>query len=48
MKKNKVKKASERRKGRDRRRKGAIDLIFSRMVARNVFPERRRGDRRGI
>jgi len=44
MKKKKT--AAERRKIRDRRRKGAVDLIYQRMVARSVLPERRKKDRR--
>ena len=41
-----VTKDAERRKGKDRRKKTPIDLIYSRMVARNILPERRKGDRR--
>ena len=39
-------KMSERRKKRDRRKKGAVDLIYSRLVSRKILPERRKGDRR--
>lgn len=46
MKKKKT--VAERRKAKDRRKKGAVDLIYQRMVARSVLPERRKKSRRKI
>ena len=42
----KAKAASERRRKKDRRKKGAVDLIYQRLVARNILPDRRKGERR--
>ncbi len=41
-----VKKAAERRRKSDRRKKGTVDLIYQRLVSRNILPERRKGERR--
>ena len=46
MKKKKT--TAERRRGKDRRKKGAVDLIYQRMVARSILPERRKKDRRRV
>ena len=45
MKKKKLT-AAERRRGKDRRGKGAVAVIYERLVARKVLPERRKNDRR--
>jgi len=37
--------AAERRR-KERRKKGAVNLIYQRLVARNILPDRRKGDRR--
>ena len=42
----KAKRVKERRKKSDRRKKGAVDLIYQRLVARKILPDRRRGERR--
>jgi hypothetical protein len=39
---------AERRNKNDRRKKTAVDLIYQRLVARKILPDRRKTDRRKI